>query len=63
MSPDQINAQFGKPVYHCRPCKAETGLHWYRGTSCPVCSKPECTAALDHEWQQAYDEPLDSENF
>lgn len=56
MSPDDINAERGAPVYRCRPCRAETGLSWYRGTSCPVCSRPECIAALDAEWLQAYED-------
>lgn len=54
MSPDQINEQMGKVVYRCRPCRAESGLHWFNGTSCPVCSKPECTEALRKEWAEAY---------
>ena len=52
LSPDQINAKNGTN-YRCRPCGAKSGLHWYRGTSCPVCDKPECAAALDAEWEQA----------
>lgn len=55
-SPDEINAAPGGPFYRCRRCRVATGLSWYRGTSCPVCSKPECIAFCDREWQQAYDE-------
>lgn len=50
-SPDEINLKNGAH-YRCRPCGATSGLHWYRGTSCPVCSKPECTQSLNEEWAQ-----------
>jgi hypothetical protein len=56
LSPDQINARHEKAVYHCRACRVESGLHWYRGTSCPVCSKPECIQFCDREWDQALQE-------
>jgi hypothetical protein len=52
--PHEINATHGKVYYRCRPCGAETNLHWFRGTSCPVCNKPECTAQLEIEWEAAY---------
>lgn len=42
MSPDEINKQFGKPVWRCFGCKAETGLHWWNGLSVAVCNKIEC---------------------
>lgn len=50
LTPDEINARPGGPFYSCRRCHATTGLHWYRGTSCPVCSDPACTAFCDREW-------------
>ena len=50
-TPDEINLKHGAS-YRCRPCGATSGLHWYRGTSCPVCSNPECTKALNKEWSQ-----------
>lgn len=50
-TPDEINRKNGAQ-YRCRPCGANSGLSWYRGTSCPVCSNPECISALDAEWLQ-----------
>jgi len=55
MTPDQINEKNGAK-YHCRACGVMTGLHWFNGTSCPVCSKPECQATLQREWDEAYRE-------
>jgi hypothetical protein len=48
--PHEINERHGQIFYRCRPCQSSENLHWYRGTSCSVCSKPECTVALDKEW-------------
>lgn len=53
MTPGQINAQRPEPVYRCRPCKTSENLSWYRGTSCPVCDRPECHKELDAEWAAA----------
>jgi hypothetical protein len=55
MSPDEINARPGGPFYRCFHCRTDKGLSWYRGTSCPICDKPECIAACDQEWDRAYD--------
>lgn len=55
LSPDQINEKHGAS-YKCRACRISTGLHWYRSTSCPVCSKPECIAKLDCEWAEMEEE-------
>lgn len=49
MSPDQINQKHGRAVYRCRWCHAESGLHWWAGTSCPVCANPECSARCAQE--------------
>jgi hypothetical protein len=46
MSPEAINAEFGKPVWKCVTCKAETGLHWWNGLSVAMCSRPECSKAF-----------------
>ena len=50
MTPDEINSKTDNPYYRCFGCRVATGLHWYRDTSCPVCSKPECIALVDAEW-------------
>lgn len=52
--PHDIKMSDGSPAYSCRPCGATENLHWYRDTSCPVCSNPECSAALDKEWAEAW---------
>lgn len=61
MSPDQINAKHGKPSWRCVTCRAESGLHWWRGMSVAVCSKPVCSKAFgdkcrrQEEEQDAFD--------
>lgn len=60
-TPDEINSQYPDPVYRCRGCHVGSGLHWYRDTSCPVCSKPECIAQVDAEWAAALAGGTDSE--
>lgn len=57
MTPDEINSRYPVPVYRCRVCRTPTGLHWYRGTSCPVCPRPECIKVCDSEWDEALSEP------
>lgn len=54
MTPDDVNQRDGVMHYRCRSCRVDHGLHWYRGTSCPVCSKPECIKFCDDEFAQAY---------
>lgn len=54
MIPDQINATHRQVIYRCRACQAESGLRWFAGTSCPVCSKPECSAVLTKEIEEAF---------
>ena len=53
--PHEILDSAGNYLYACRPCGKKTNLHWYNGTSCPVCDNPECEAALDLEWKLAYE--------
>lgn len=60
LSPDQINAQHSDPVYRCRVCRAATGLHWFNGTSCPVCDKPSCNAALAQEYTDSVAADMDA---
>jgi hypothetical protein len=50
LDPHEINEKHGEIFYRCRPCQSSENLHWYRGMSCPVCPKPECTEYLDKEW-------------
>ena len=52
-SPGQINVEHGRVVYRCRVCRAESDLVWFKGTSCPVCRKPECAKELWREWDEA----------
>jgi hypothetical protein len=61
MSPGEINAKYPEPVYRCRACRSAENLRWFGGTSCPVCDKPECSAALVKEIEDsnAYEESLD----
>lgn len=63
MSPDAINAKHGEPVYRCRVCRVATGLQWFNGTSCPVCSKQECCDALWREWDAALEAQPDDETL
>lgn len=56
MSPDEINLDLNRVVYRCRACGVGTGLHWFHGTSCPACSRPECVQKLEAEWKAAYEE-------
>lgn len=53
-APHEIRRADGSAAYHCRACRAEENLRWFRGTSCPVCSKPECSAELNVEYMTAY---------
>lgn len=62
MSPDDINKRHGEIIYRCRPCQAAIGLSWFANTSCPVCARPECHAALGAEYQAAYDSLCNEEN-
>ena len=55
-TPEEINARYADPVYRCFSCRTPTGLHWYRDTSCPICSRPECIAACDAQWNKALSE-------
>jgi hypothetical protein len=48
--PHEIRGKDGEVYYRCRVCWSPDALIWYRGTSCPVCSKPECREAVDREW-------------
>lgn len=64
MSPDAINAQFGKPVWTCYTCKAETGLHWWNGLSVAVCiNKPECGAAYSRDLSKSVQEEQDFQDY
>ena len=54
--PHEIRREDGTPIYRCRACRTDINLHWYRGTSCPVCNKLECKKALDAEWATAYED-------
>ena len=47
MTPDQINAKHGAPVWRCFGCRAETGLHWHHGLSVAVCENPACAEKYD----------------
>lgn len=58
MTPDQINEQHGQIFYRCRNCRAATGLSWWGGTSCPVCSRQECIEAVRREYHEAFDEMM-----
>lgn len=51
--PHEIKGVYGEIIYKCRVCHASEKLHWYGGTSCPVCDRPECIAALNEEFQEA----------
>lgn len=59
MNPNEINAKFDEAVYHCRACKTDKNLHWFLGTSCPVCDKLECQQKLRQEWAEAYGSDLE----
>ena len=64
MSPDDINARNPeRPVYRCFGCRTDKGLSWYNGTSCPICPRPECVAACDREWERAYQEMNNDEEY
>lgn len=63
MSPDEINKQHGKAVYRCRNCRTEEGLHWYRDTSCPVCSNDACIKLCDDEWREMLTAPKEEEDL
>jgi hypothetical protein len=46
VSPDEINKEWGRPVWTCFHCKAESNLEWWNGLSVAVCRrKPECGQA------------------
>lgn len=62
-SPDKINADRGYAAYKCRVCRAETGLVWFNGTSCPVCRKPECAKELWREYDEAVRQLEEDENW
>lgn len=62
-TPDQINAKPGGPFYRCRKCRTAKGLSWYRGTSCPVCSDPECIAFCNQEWRRAMEQEDDDDLY
>lgn len=53
--PHDIRCEDGSPCYRCRVCRTAEKLHWYEGTSCPVCDKPACIDAVAAEYQAAYD--------
>lgn len=57
MTPDEINTQFGKPVWTCYGCKGQTGLHWWNGLSVAVCQTSECSKKyVEHITRQAEEE-------
>lgn len=47
MSPDQINAEHGQPLWTCVTCKVTSGLHWWNGLSVAVCDRAECSKAFN----------------
>lgn len=59
LSPSQINTKY-QANYRCRVCHEAMNLHWFNGTSCPVCDKAACTKALEQEYAVAL---LDNQNY
>jgi hypothetical protein len=54
VTPEEINAKFGRVVWKCNRCGATEGLYWWGGMSVAICPKQECYDAEKKAFDGAF---------